>query len=222
MNWYENDVLWLGFADLMWPQHLAVEAEELVKESPLLRFAPGARVLDLCSGPGRFVAPLIRQGYQVTRGDRDAPEPNRPEEFDVVLNMCTSFGDFEGTAAQKLRALRGIRASLVPGGQVLMESCGREIVASNAGRTNAISTPDGTAFMRQRLLDQGTRLRTDWTLSNVKTTRSAHLETRLYSAAELCGMFEDAGFSGVECFGGFDGAAYDKDASRLIVRGFRA
>lgn len=245
MSWYSDDGLWSGFSELMWPQRLTVEADELVRESPLLAFPAGSRVLDLCCGPGRFVVPLARKGYQVTGVDLNAPvldrakqaaadagvpaelvqgdmlEFVRPGGFDVVLNMYTSFGYFDD-AEKNLQVLRNAHTSLAPGGKLLLEVYGKEIVAKNIGRTHAFPQPDGIAYMRHSVLDDWTKLRTDWTLVDGDTARSAHIQSYIYSAAELRRLFEDAGFTDIEAYGGFDGAPYDKRAKRLIVQGAKA
>ncbi|MCX9193094.1 SAM-dependent methyltransferase [Carbonactinospora thermoautotrophica] len=245
MHWYEDDDLWVGFASVMFSARREAEAAELVATSPLLQVAAGTRVLDLACGPGLHVVPLARRGAEVTGVDlspamldrarvaceragvrarlvrADMREYVDPGAFDLVISMYTSFGYFTDPD-DNLRVLRNAFASLTPGGRLLVDVLGKEVLASWVGRPQAVDVEDGTVFMRDTILDDWTRLRTDWTLVREDTVRRASIVSYLYSAAELRALFEAAGFSDVECFGDFDAAAYDNHARRLIVRGTRA
>lgn len=246
MHWYEDDALWSDFAPTMFPPARAESAAALVAGSPLLDFPPGTRVLDLCCGPGLFVVPLAARGYEVTGVDlspsmleraraacdaagakvrlerADMLTYREPEAFDVVLNVFTSFGYFDA-AEDNLRVLRNAYDSLVPGGRLLVDVMGKEVLAGWIGRPQAVDLPDGSyVVQRDTVLDGWRRLRTDWTLVRGTTARTASLTSWLYSAAELHALFEEAGFTGVECFGGFDASGYDQRSDRLVVRGRRA
>ncbi|MGY3684147.1 class I SAM-dependent methyltransferase [Streptomyces sp. TE33382] len=245
MHWYEDDALWSDFAPTMFPPARAEAAADLVGTSPLLDFAPGSRVLDLCCGPGLFVVPLALRGYEVTGVDLSptmleraggacarAGAEARLERadmltyavsgaFDVVLNVFTSFGYFDDPE-DNLQVLRNAYRSLAPGGQLLVDVMGKEVLAGWIGRPQAVDLPDGSyVVQRDVVLDSWRRLRTDWTLVRGTSARTASLTSWLYSAAELQTLFEDAGFTDVECFGGFDGSGYDHRSARLIVRGRR-
>ncbi|WP_097901748.1 class I SAM-dependent methyltransferase [Streptomyces sp. b94] len=245
MHWYEDDALWSDFAPTMFPPARAESAAALVDGSPLLDFPPGTRVLDLCCGPGLFVVPLAARGYEVTGVDlspsmleraraacdaagakarlerADMLTYREPEAFDVVLNVFTSFGYFEA-AEDNLRVLRNARESLAPGGRLLVDVMGKEVLAGWIGRPKAVDLPDGSyVVQRDTVLDSWRRLRTDWTLVRGTMARTASITSWLYSAAELHALFEEAGFTDVECFGGFDASGYDQDSDRLVVRGRR-
>jgi SAM-dependent methyltransferase len=243
VKWYEDDSLWSDFAPTMFSPTRAESVAGLVATSPLLDFPPGARVLDLCCGPGLFLVPLARRGFDVTGVDLSAPMLERartsceeagadvrlvrgdmltytaPEAFDVVLNVFTSFGYFDDPD-DNLRVLRNAWESLAPDGQLLVDVMGKEVLAGWIGRPQAVDLPDGSyVVQRDVVFDSWRRLRTDWTLVRGTSARTASLTTYLYSAAELHDLFVAAGFADVECFGGFDGCAYDNHSRRLIVRG---
>ncbi|MFC9244576.1 class I SAM-dependent methyltransferase [Streptomyces sp. NPDC057136] len=245
MHWYEDDSLWSDFAPTMFSAGRTATAATLVESSPLLDFPPGSRVLDLCCGPGLFLVPLARRDYIVTGVDlspsmldraRSACEQagaevrleradmltyTAPGAFDAVLNVFTSFGYFDDPD-DNLRVLRNAWENLAPGGRLLVDVMGKEVLAGWIGRPQAVDLPDGSyVVQRDTVLDSWRRLRTDWTLVRGTSARAASLTSWLYSAAELHELFETAGFSEVECFGGFDGSAYDHRSERLIVRGRR-
>ncbi|MFJ6677202.1 class I SAM-dependent methyltransferase [Actinosynnema sp. NPDC091369] len=245
MHWYEDDGLWVGFADVMFPSRRSDEAAELVATSPLLRVSRGTRVLDLACGPAVHVVPLARHGAEVTGVDlsdamlarareacdragvgarlvhADMREHVEPDAYDLIINMYTSFGYFTDPE-DNLTVLRNAFTSLKPGGRLLVDLLGKEVLASWVGRPQAVDVEGGTVFMRDTILDDWTKLRTDWTLVRDGVAHHASIVSFLYSAAELRALFETAGFTHVECYGDFDASPYDNRARRLIVRGTRA
>ncbi len=76
--------------------------------------------------------------------------------------------------------------------------------------------------MRDTILDDWTRYRTDWTMVRGNTAEHSSLTCYVYSARELRDMFRQAGFEEIECFGDRDGRPYDGGATRLIMRGKKA
>jgi SAM-dependent methyltransferase len=245
MHWYEDDELWSGFSEVVFSPERAARAAAAVTTSPVLRFPAGAKVFDQCCGVGVFTVPLARHGYAVTgidlspvmlaRAEKALAEAGaeadlhqadmydyvRPGEFDAVVNLYTSFGYFE-TEEQNLRVLRNAYDSLRPGGQLVVDLLGKETFAKWAGQPKVVPVTGGQVFMSDTILDDWTRYRTDWTLVRDGTARHTSLTMYAYSGAELRGLFQRAGFTAVECFGGFAGEPYDNNATRLIVRGTRA
>ncbi|GAA3769091.1 class I SAM-dependent methyltransferase [Plantactinospora mayteni] len=240
MSWYEDLSLWSGFSDVLFSAERARHAADLVATSPLLAFPPGSRVLDQCCGVGFFSAPLARRGHRVTGVDihrelleraeaesegsfvrADVREYVSPDAFDVVLNMYTSFGYFD-EHDDNVQVLRNAYRSLVPGGELIVDLLSKEIYASWVGPPKIVDVPGGMVVMRDTILDDWTRYRTDWTLVRGNTAEHTALTCWVYSAAELKDMFSRAGFEKVQCFGNFDGGPYDGEATRLIVRGTRA
>jgi SAM-dependent methyltransferase len=245
MHWYEDEDLWSGFSEVMFSPERAERAAEAVATSPLLAFPSGARVLDQCCGMGVFTAPLARRGYRMTGIDlspvmlsqaekacadvgveaelmrADMAEFVRPGGFDAVINLFTSFGYFD-EAEKNLQVLRNAHDSLSPGGQLVVDVMGKETYAGWVGRPKVVDIENGEVIMRDTILDDWTRYRTEWTLVRNGTAKRGSLTCFVYSGAELRALFEAAGFVDVECFGGFDAVPYDNHATRLIVRGTRA
>ncbi|MDT0346894.1 class I SAM-dependent methyltransferase [Streptomyces litchfieldiae] len=244
MHWYEDESFWSDFSDTMFSRRRQDEVARLVKESPLLAFGDSARVLDLCCGPGLFLVPLARRGHAVTGVDLSPLMLDRargacaadgvtarlvradmlthvePGSYDVVLNVFTSFGYFPAHE-DNVRVLRNAHDSLVPGGTLLVDVLGKEVLAGWIGRPQVVELDGAYVVQRDTVLDDWRRLRTDWTLVRDGTAREASITCWLYSGAELSDLFREAGFTDVECFGDFDAAPYDQRATRLIVRGTR-
>ncbi|MFD3579015.1 class I SAM-dependent methyltransferase [Streptomyces sp. NPDC058644] len=242
MHWYEDDGFWSDFSETMFSERRRAETADVVAHSPLLGFPAGSRVLDLCCGPGLYLVPLVRRGYTVTGVDLSAELLKRaravcddaavdvrliradmlthvePDAYDVVLNVFTSFGYFDDPR-DNFQVLRNAHDSLAPGGRLLIDVMGKEVLAGWIGRPQIVELDGAYVVQRDTVLDSWTRLRTDWTLVRDGVAREASITSFLYSAAELRALFEEAGFTDVECFGGFDGAPYDHRSRRLIVRG---
>lgn len=242
---FQDDDFWTEFHDFLFTEQRHIQAEELLDRSPLLSFRPGARVLDLCCGPGVFTVPLAVRGFDVTGVDlspamlerarkrsadagapityvrADARSYAPPAGFDVVLNMFTSFGYFEDPA-DNTQVLRNMHRCLAPGGTLLLDLAGKELLARKVTPPKVVRRGDDLLVQTDTVLDDWARLRSDWVLVRGDQVTRAALVWFVYSAVELRRMAEDAGFSRVEVFGGFDGRPYDQDAERLIVRATRA
>ncbi|MGW1377481.1 class I SAM-dependent methyltransferase [Streptomyces sp. NPDC002446] len=241
---FQDDDFWTEFYDFLFSEQRFSQAEELLDTSPLLAFPQGARVLDLCCGPGVFTVPLARRGYEVTGVDRspilldrarklsaeagravryvqaDMREYAKPGAFDVVLNMFTSFGYFEDPA-DNARALRTMHTCLAPGGTLVLDLAGKEQLARKVVPPKVVQRGEDLLVQTDTALDDWARLRSDWVLVRGDRVLRTSLVWFVYSAVELRAMLREAGFEEVEVFGGFDGRPYDQDAERLILRAVR-
>ncbi|GII64662.1 methyltransferase [Sphaerisporangium krabiense] len=244
MEWFEDDTFWADFAGALFAPERLREARAWVATSPLLDLPPGTTVLDLGCGPGTYAVPLAERGARVTGVDlsgamldrareaaqaagltvrlvrADMREFVEPHRYDEVVSMYTSFGYFADPAQNQL-VLRNAWRSLVPGGRLLMDLFSKEIFARWAGTPKVVEVDGGSLFMRDTILDDWTRFRSDWTLVRGGTARHGFFEQFVYSAAEIRSMLAAAGFTDIVCFGGFAGEPYDNNAKRLVVQATR-
>ncbi|HSQ60940.1 MAG TPA: methyltransferase domain-containing protein [Acidobacteriota bacterium] len=240
-EWFDDDRFWRELHPFLFPE---TSFQAAARDLPaVLRLAKprGRDVLDLCCGPGRFAIPLAKRGFAVTGVDRtryflergrararkararvewvrsDMRDFVRPDAFDLVLSMFTSFGYFDDKS-EDLAVLRNIRASLRPGGALVIELMGKEIVARIWQESSCAEHSGGARlFQRRRLLDDWTRIQNEWTLVRAGRAKTYRFHHTLYSGQELRDRLEAAGFTGVRLYGSLSGEPYDLKAVRLVA-----
>jgi len=241
-EWFDSDEFWTTFGPVLFnTQRLTAAPAEVDGFIRLCDLSPGARVLDLCCGPGRHTLELARRGFKVTGVDRtatylrhlselarneglrvevarrDMRDFRRPGSYDAVLNYFTSFGYFEDPR-DDVRVLENIHDSLVPGGQVLLDVLGKEVLARGyVERWWKWLEPDLLLLEEREVVRDWTWIRTHWTLLREGKRQSYTMSNRLYSASELVALLKGVGFASVRIYGDLDESPYDKDAWRLIA-----
>jgi SAM-dependent methyltransferase len=239
--WHEDDDFWRSMAPFMFSEanweNAPIQVDQLVA---LLQLAPGSNVLDCPCGPGRHTLELARRGYEVTGVDRTAayldearrlaeaenlaPELIladmrqfcRPETYDVALSLFTSFGYFERPAENEL-VLRNYWSSLKPGGVLVIEMSGKEIIARIYQQRDWREHEGALLLEERNVAADWRRMESRWLLvkdGNIKEKRFSHW---LYSAGELGQLLTNSGFQRIEFYGDMEGAAYDHEAKRLIA-----
>lgn len=239
--WHEDDRFWELFAPKLFTgDHWERAAREVEQAIALLEIQPGARILDLCCGPGRHSLEFARRGYRVTGVDRtagyleaarekaaregldiefiqeDMRTFRRPGFFDAAINLYTSFGYFDDPA-QDRKVSGNILAGLKPGGRLVMEMMGKEVLA-RVFRERDWYEKDGVFLLEERRIDSGWDwIRNRWILIGERERTEYRLEHRLYSGSELSALLSQAGFRSVKLFGHLSGIPYDQSAERLVA-----
>jgi SAM-dependent methyltransferase len=239
--WYEDDQFWEATQDLVFNQDRWNEVPRQVEQIiALAGLEKGQTVLDLCCGVGRHSLELARRGFRVTAVDRtqryldqakahaeaetleiefvraDMREFRRERAFDAALNIFTSFGYFP-SADGDLHVLQSLHSSLKPGGQLVMEMVGKEIIA-RIFRQRDWHEVNGRLLLEERkVTNDWTWIENRWVIIDGKDRRELRFEHRMYSAGELATLLKQVGFENVRAFGDLNGAPYDQDAKRLIV-----
>jgi SAM-dependent methyltransferase len=243
--WHEEDSFWETAGPLLFTERRWEYApREVAAMVALLGLSPGASVLDLCCGVGRHSLELARSGFQVTGVDRtasyleeargraaeegleiefiqdDMRSFRRPESFDAILNYFTSFGYFESEDEER-QVLENAHASLRPGGRLLLDMMGKEILA-RVFRERDWREEEGMLILEERTLaPDWSSLDNRWITLKDGQQREVTVTTRQYSAAELSKLLKDAGFARVDVYGGLGGAPYDMEATRLIAVAYK-
>jgi SAM-dependent methyltransferase len=213
----------------------AADIERVIK---LTGVSYGA-ALDMGCGAGRHTIALARKGFRVTGVDQsqfllekasekstgilveyvhaDMREFSRPGAFDLAVSMYTSFGYFD-TREEDSAVLRNLRASLRPGGVVVMDLSSAESIALLTSRTWWVDRPNGEILvLHSEPAADWSRLDNHWLIVNGERVRRFDFDFHLYTARELRAAMEQAGFSSIRMFGSLAGTPYDATATRLVA-----
>jgi SAM-dependent methyltransferase len=240
-TWFEDEEFWHIWGPMMFSeQRIANATFEINQVLALAGIPRRACVLDLCCGVGRHSLELARRGFRVTGVDRtreyleqareeaekeglaveyileDMRKFCRPDTFDMVINLFTSFGFFENQDEDRM-ILKNIFRSLKLGGVLVMDLASKEVLAREF-RERDWREADGVFWLEERkILNDWGRIQNRWILFKDNRRYESTLELSLYSAAELTGLLRAAGFSKTRVYGGLDGSPYDNHARRLAI-----
>src|SRR3954451_14897196 len=200
----------------------------------------GGELLDVPCGFGRHSLPLAAAGYHVVGVDRaqalldeaqrraggerwpklvraDYRElPFADERFDAAVNPFSSLG-YLGDEQDTL-ALAEIGRVLRPGGRLVIEIMHRDLLVTRFQDTDWHMLGEGRLLLEQRTFDPALGLaQTTQTLIDAAGERdSLSFSLRVYTATELLGMLERAGFAEARCHGDLAGAPFGTN-TRLVV-----
>ena len=201
-EWFDDESFWREMYPYMFGKERMGAARDEMNRVIRLVKPKGKRVLDLCCGPGRCSIALAKRGYLVTGVDRtkfllDKARTNagkagvkiewikqdmrdfiRPESYDFVLNMFTSFGFFD-KKEDDIIVLRNIYNNLRPGGHCLIDIIGKERIAKIFAPVSSEVYPDGTRIVRcHEAIDDWTRLKNEWILIRRGRAKSSRTGAR--------------------------------------------
>ncbi|MEN6547003.1 MAG: class I SAM-dependent methyltransferase [Armatimonadia bacterium] len=240
--WHEDDEFWAFIQRRFFagPERWEQAVHEVDRIVAATGISPGAAVLDLCCGPGRHSLELARRGFRVTGVDRtacyleqareqaagegldvefveaDMREFSRDTCFDAAINMFSSFGYFEDPADDR-RVVDNLWTSLRPGGKLLIDTMGKEVLARLFTPSDWQRSGDVICLSERTIERDWTWIRNHQIFLRGDERREFEMDHRLYSAAELKALLADCGFHDIACHGSLDGAPYDQDAKRLIM-----
>lgn len=242
--WYEDDHWWASTEEILFDSdRVAASSDQVDLLLELTPLQPRARVLDLCCGIGRHSIELARRGFTVTGVDRterylerarnaaadakvqvewvleDMRRYRRAGEFDLIINMFTSFGYFDDPEEDILVA-QNMLASLKPGGRLVMETMGKEVLARIFLSRNweyPDNNRDTIVLQEREVVGAWERMSNHWIILKDGRIEELTFDHRLFSAVELINLLKSAGFSDAAGYGSLDGCPYDHTAKRLVV-----
>jgi SAM-dependent methyltransferase len=224
------------------PQRQLSAQEDVEKIVKLLQVEGSARILDLCCGEGRHSLEFSRRAFEVVGVDRTAAYIEKarlaaeqlnlkaafvlgdmreycvPNHFDIVVNLFGSFGYFENPVDDR-KVVANMYASLRAGGQFLIETAGKEILAGHFQERDWSEEGDLLILSERKVSQHWSRIETRWIVIQGTQRFEHRVSVRSYSGMELSALLFDCGFPTVRVYGSLDGTEYDQRAQRLVVVG---
>lgn len=210
------------------------------------------KILDLACGHGRHSLPLAKAGYFVIGIDysdyflklakkeakklklknikfikKDMRKINFKNEFDLVINMFTSFGYFENED-DNLLVLKNIYQSLKNNGYFILDlenyhrwltwfikngkwADGFLTISSIIKQSNGLEVTTKTWFDIEKMR---VFIKREWFENKTKSYLGSF---RLYSLNEICNYLKLLNFKIFKIYGDFDKKEFDSQSSRMII-----
>ena len=214
------------------------EVEALIK---MVDLKPHAKILDLCCGYGRHSIEFAQRGFKVTGYDlsdffiekakKDSAKLGLKiefvkgdmrklpfvQEFDVVVNIFTSFGYFE-KESDDLKVTKGVSRALKKGGLFLLDLKNREHLIRNFQRKRWNQEED-FILLEDNFFDLFTsRWETTRTLLFENGRKKEHsFSLRMFTFTEILNLLKKSGFILESVYGDFDFREYSLDSPRMIL-----
>lgn len=203
-----------------------------------------AKVLDLFCGTGRHCIELARRGYDATGVDYsgeylalarsraadagvsprflqgDAREMDLGSGYDAVLIMWASFGFFDDEGDRLI--VRRIAGALRPGGSLYMEIKNRDWEVRHFAPTFERKVEDVVIRSGNSFDVMQSRLEMRLTFSLAGRTWNQFRSWRLYSAHEIRGLLDSAGFVVSGIYGDSRGAPLTMESHLMRVAARKA
>lgn len=244
MKWFEDEELWMSERDIIFNRsRVQFTFREVAKLVQLLNMPDKGALLDLACGIGRHSVEFAKQGFRVTGVDITRPyleiaragataagmdityehgdmrEYCRPDHFDVIVSMCTSFGFFENIGEDKA-VLKNCYHSLKKGGKMVIDVLGKEVIAAQFKEKQWITYDEYELLAEAAITDDWSWIECKWVILKGDQKKELRYSHRLYSAYELKAAMKEAGFRDVAAYGDLSGrTAYDNNAKSLVVTG---
>jgi len=140
----------------------------------------------------------------------------RPDAFDAVVNLFTSFGYFEDPEDDR-QVATNMYQSLKSGGVFLIDMMGKEVLA-RIFRERDWYEEDSVLILQERKISKNwSWMENRWIMLKDNNRAELRLSHRVYSAVELASLLTECGFTHVDAYGDLDGSAYDHLARRLVI-----
>jgi len=240
--WYSEEGGFFGpeyleeYNDILTPEATFAEIDFLEKT---LSPQKGAKILDCPCGHGRHSVELARRGYNVVGQDlngfflekakdaanqagvsvswhkEDMREVLFEDEFDIVLNLFTSFGYLENDDEDQ-KTLNAAAKSLKRRGWFVLDVINRDKIIQNYLKRDWLQLSDGSLVLINRQFDHvnGYNIERRTWIGNQK---EVSLPLRMYTIPELKAMLCNAGLALEEVYGSYDGDSFTFNSNRCIL-----
>lgn len=235
INWYKN---WFNspFYPILYHNRDARDARILIDNLlQELKPHPDSKILDLACGRGRHSIYLNMKGYDVTGLDMskssvlDASQHINNKlrfmvgdmrsipyagQFDVVLNLFTSFGYFEDVG-DNIKTLESIHTSLKPGGNLILDFFNspklvRDLVEDEVKEIQGIKF-----HIARSIVDNKIRKQIEFECDGADYYFEESVEA--FHVNDFKEMFANAGFNILHTYGDYELSPYSESESDRII-----
>ena len=217
------------------------DEEEALGAVALAGVEPGADVLDAPCGYGRHSIMLARAGYRVVGVDRSPVLLDEARRRQVKANgrsgcrpttaSCRSRTRASTRRSTSSRHLATAARRVIAGRSASSGACCGRAARSSWRRCTATALmhiyqrrgwdplPDGGLLLEERTFDYvAGEIETTHSLVEAGGKReSLTYRFRVYTATELVRLVEEAGFTAVECFGGWEREELSRETRLILV-----
>jgi SAM-dependent methyltransferase len=202
------------------------------------RWPEDKKILDLGCGNGRHAICLNEMGYNVVGLDlsslqiqeakknenatlkfqlEDMRKLDYVREFDIVLNLFTSFGYFKVPSENRL-VLYGVKKALRPNGVVVIDYMNSPKVVSSLSATE-MKKIDGIEFEIKRLVKQGC-IRKIILINDKEKGEEYRFEesVQILNLDDFAELLDEVNMEIFQVWGDYSGAEYNpKSSERMII-----
>ncbi|HOP80891.1 MAG TPA: methyltransferase domain-containing protein, partial [Armatimonadota bacterium] len=148
----------------------------------------------------------------------DMREIDFDSEFDLVINLFTSFGYLE-TDEEDQKVLNAVARALKPGGRFLIDVQNRDALMKQFIPRHWEETADGRILLAYRCFDPISgriNCREICIYPDGRRKETGH-SIRLYTYNELDRMLKSAGLTTISAWGDFEGSRFTPETERMIL-----
>jgi 2-polyprenyl-3-methyl-5-hydroxy-6-metoxy-1,4-benzoquinol methylase len=212
------------------------EAEHFIKSlCSCLKPAPGAKMLDIGCGRGRHAVYLNKCGFTVTGIDlsiasiqhamqyeneslrfyvHDMRHLNYNNNFDVALNLFTSFGYFE-TDEEHVDALKTFNKALKPGGILVLDFF-NAVKVRHKLVPDCVTTVQNVDFHIHKEV-RGEKIIKSISFEEDNKTYNFREYVSAYGLNDFKRLFAQSGFEIADLYGDYDLDKFDADSSDRLI-----
>lgn len=238
MEWFEE---WFNTAEYLevYKHRNEKEAGQLVRLIlDNISYNPGASILDLACGAGRHSLLFAQKGFKVTAVDlsetllkiaiehakdlnldinflrSDIRTLNLNRQFDIVMNLFTSFGYF-AEDLDNFAVIKKAATLLKPKGTFVLDYINKCFIEENLIKESEEEISGGKLIQKRWIEKE--RVLKDITIKKNGSTKRYFESVRLFSYDELLDMFENNGLVIKKKYGDFKGNKYDMLNSPRVI-----
>ena len=205
-----------------------------------LRLAPGARLLDVGCGHGKYAIAFAQRGVDVIGIDFAAPLLARARELATASEATASwiradmrtlplrsasmdagllfdaFGFFE-TEEENMEVLPELARVLKPTARFALKVVNAAPIVRSLSSTGREQRGDAAIEIRRTLLSDPPRLVEDLEVTTRRGSGLYQRRQRIYDSGEIADQLKHAGFTIVESMSGITGGAFDPSTSATML-----